>query len=739
MADTAVPPEGDHIDTAALVVPKAKAVVRFLLAADYPYAKFIEARRLSDGKENVVFDLVVEVGQEPVNDIRAVERISAIFDPKDSFYPEVLALRTDFPKVPHRNLRAVTPPSSLCLYDEPYRDVQLRWTAAAFIQRIRDWLALTAEGKLHADDQPLEPILLGKFNTIVLPSDLSSLKETATPVHLYITARDPGPRGTVLMATRERTSQSLDLVAVTVNGQPQPHGIIQQAPRTLFDLHNLLAAAGIDLMAQLQASLMDWERDAALLDARFVVIAFLPKTRKVGGEPESLEIRSFASPAAVAQLGVDIGIWSMNGKYPGRLIPKDDSKRGENVPVEVLNTVFGLSRDMAACLNGLSASDTRRVTAVGVGALGSQVVTNLVKAGFGTWTLIDDDYLLPHNAARHQLPASAIGLPKATSMQVVTNDVLEVPAVTEAIVANILEPGDKADSVQKALREVGLIADFSADVAVSRHLARDLDVPGRRLSLFLNPSGTDLVLLVEDEDRKIRLDHLEMQYYREVLRRPNLNQHMMARPGRIRYAQSCRDLTSSVPQHSVALHAAIGSRAFRDAAADKTARIRIWSTAEDLSVSAIDVEPVRVTTLPFGAWELCVDTVLLDTIRELRSAKLPNETGGILIGAFDQQRRVVYVVDTVPSPPDSQEWPTLYIRGSQGLQAQVESIRQKTQGMLEYVGEWHSHPDGFSAKPSNDDKKVFAWLTTWMALDDAPALMAIVSENEFAWFLGLMT
>ena len=40
--------------------------------------------------------------------------------------------------------------------------------------------------------------------------------------------------------------------------------------------------------------------------------------------------------------------------------------------------------------------------------------------------------------------------------------------------------------------------------------------------------------------------------------------------------------------------------------------------------------------------------------------------GGVLIGVYDLQRQVVYVVDTIPSPPDSAEWPTLYIGGCEG-------------------------------------------------------------------------
>ena len=34
----------------------------------------------------------------------------------------------------------------------------------------------------------------------------------------------------------------------------------------------------------------------------------------------------------------------------------------------------------------------------------------------------------------------------------------------------------------------------------------------------------------------------------------------------------------------------------------------------------------------------------------------------------------IHVVDTILSPPDSKEWPTLYIRGSEGLLKQVNAL-----------------------------------------------------------------
>ena len=76
----------------------------------------------------------------------------------------------------------------------------------------------------------------------------------------------------------------------------------------------------------------------------------------------------------------------------------------------------------------------------------------------------------------------------------------------------------------------------------------------------------------------------------------------------------------------------------------------------------------------------------LRRLADLRASKLPNETGGVLIGVYDLQRRSTYVVDTVPSPPDSGEWPTLYIRGSDGLMARIQELSEYSGSQLEYVG-----------------------------------------------------
>ncbi len=134
-----------------------------------------------------------------------------------------------------------------------------------------------------------------------------------------------------------------------------------------------------------------------------------------------------------------------------------------------------------------------------------------------------------------------------------------------------------------------------------------------------------------------------------------------------------------------------------------------------------------------------MDQWLLEHLQSLRASRLPNETGGVLIGAYDLPRKTVYIVDTIHSPADSREMPTLYIRGCEQLAQRVADIATETAGQLEYIGEWHSHPDGYSCAPSLDDLKLFANVTDRMSADGLPALMAIIGQHHGSvWFVGEM-
>jgi len=516
-----------------------------------------------------------------------------------------------------------------------------------------------------------------------------------------------------------------------------------QEPTSLADLASLVGGTGLDILAELRERLRNWkENNKAVLDSRILLVIRFPKKRKDDGEVEAIDTFAFfladvvkaggpASNLRIRDLGIRIGLWKLNPQKSevAILLPTDTLKRGEDVGLDVLNVSFEFTRSMAARLNGNSTIDDIRIVAVGAGALGSQAVLNLARSGFGTWTIVDHDRLMPHNIARHSLSGVFIGSNKAEAIAFVANTIVRDAELFSSFSVDVLSPGKQNEDIATDFRNAEVILDMSTSIAVARKLACDVESDARRISLFMAPSGHDLVLLAEDKNRTTPLDALEMQYYRAVANNEALAGHFQPSKQRSRYGQSCRDITSTLPQNLVALHAAIGAQAIRNVVADPGATVAIWRADDCGNVQRVDVTRAGVIRYRTQSWTVVTDKGFLEKLDTFREDRLPNETGGVLLGSFDLARMILYIVDALPSPLDSEEWPTLYIRGRKGLHHAIEALEEKTHGMLEYIGEWHSHPRGARTAASCDDIKVFAWLTELMQADGLPAVMMIVGDH----------
>jgi hypothetical protein len=302
-----------------------------------------------------------------------------------------------------------------------------------------------------------------------------------------------------------------------------------------------------------------------------------------------------------------------------------------------------------------------------------------------------------------------------------------------AIDGNFLaEPSPEAEAL---LQAADTIVDASASVAVGRRLS-DLAGHARRVSIFFNPTGTAVVLLAEDEDRRIDLRALEAIYHRAIQTDPVLENHLVDNE-MIRYTGACRMLTSRIPASRVQVLSGLVASGLSQALGSSEACVKIWSLGEEGEVSLVSPE-VGLAIDHAGDWTIRMPDTLSAELAAQRLKRLPNETGGALLGIVDPQSKRIELVAAVPAPSDSTEAPTEFIRGTMGLRETVEAAIARSAGQIRYVGEWHSHPKGSSSRPSTIDIEQLAWLSTTMAGDGMPGVMFIVGENEARHLVGTM-
>ena len=733
---------GTPVCGSALGNPQAAALMAFVDSYAETVATFVEARRRGS-KELVVLDIRTGAPQSPVYPIRRSERVSILFVGETTM-PFVIMLRDDFPDTEHQQLVPEGHPAVICIDERPWAEALLTWTPAELIDRILMWFRRATRGELHDARQPLDPVFLGTTLSFIIARSILT-----TNIAEDLIAEHDLENATFLRIKRvadvNKSRNGLEPISIaTYCVEPERMQRLRHAPGTLDGLNAMLDARGIELYADLTARFTKWlsEGEAAAwrLNARFTVIVEMPIVSPRGEQQEGVDLRAFVSEQSAGDIATALGValkteaTDQGSKvgYVKRIGPPAiDPQSVGAIVMQAADVHLEFERDLATRLAGRDALDARRAVLVGAGAIGSHLADCLVREGRFHWTVIDDDHLLPHNLARHIARNDETSRQKATVLATHLNAILAGAVVAQSVAANLFADGEDGAAISAALAEADLIVDASASVLVPRLLS-DHKVLARRLSTFFNPSGEAVVLLAEPAGRALTLRDLEAQYLALVLHTDRLAGHLGESADAIAYTGACRAITNRIPQSRVSVLAGLAAAAVGNAADGTEAIISVWTLASDGQV-ALDSTPAKpVSHYQAYGWRITLDAGFTARILEMREARLPAETGGMLFGVVDIPAKSIHLIHAAPAPPDSRERPGEFVRGTAGVEALMKEIGRKTAGQVRYVGEWHSHPQNASVQPSPVDARQIDWLAALMGMDSMPALMLIAAHKEIA-------
>ena len=178
-------------------------------------------------------------------------------------------------------------------------------------------------------------------------------------------------------------------------------------------------------------------------------------------------------------------------------------------------------------------------------------------------------------------------------------------------------------------------------------------------------------------------------------------------------------------------------KCLRQCLATTSETAKIWKSHPDGSIEVVEVPTSTYRGEMAGGWDVRWSDRVIDQLSAERRADLPNETGGILLGVADFERRLIRVCAAIEAPPDSVKRPHYFERGKTGLEQRLKEVGLVTAGQLRYLGEWHSHPKGVAARPSSDDDALFSALGKLFEGTGEPHIMAIISDDEIFWRLGI--
>jgi integrative and conjugative element protein (TIGR02256 family) len=459
--------------------------------------------------------------------------------------------------------------------------------------------------------------------------------------------------------------------------------------------------------------------------------------RELGGAVASIQYRALFAPTAFFALGKSLGaLFEAEGKYfnaigvLGSVAAADEWREVEIYDAEVL---FQNDQASARRQSGFQGAGPKG-TILGVGALGSAIYELWVRSGWGAWTVVDKDHVRPHNITRHTSTYAQVGKRKVDAVLERARNVAVGCTLIDGVEANVVEPPDV--KLAELLRKSDIVVDITTTLDYPR-MASTNSAYARHVSAFISPSGGDAVILAEDASRRTTLLSLEAQYYRAMISSDWGAAHLRNNQGTFWSGAGCRDISVTLPYASVLAHAATQSEQLMMLSEDERAAIRVW--VRDINTGSVQPYTVPVeeqVTHALGSVTGYLDKGLETKLFKLRDTSLPSETGGVLLGFWDFNISALVLVDALPAPSDSVANRESFVRGTAGLLEKIAEVQRRTAGIVGYVGEWHSHPEGVRAQPSTDDLAQLATLAARMAEDGMPVTSLIVGKGEMKLMLG---
>ena len=120
-----------------------------------------------------------------------------------------------------------------------------------------------------------------------------------------------------------------------------------------------------------------------------------------------------------------------------------------------------------------------------------------------------------------------------------------------------------------------------------------------------------------------------------------------------------------------------------------------------------------------------------DVLRDLKKyyySSWKYETGGILLGKFNKENKVIEIAEVYELKSNLFSR-ILYRRNAKKAQKIINKRWRQTAGVINYVGEWHTHP-GMQAIPSTTDLNSLSEISIKVRDSLPGTLLLIVGEAE---------
>ncbi len=742
----------------------------FELLSKHPYVHNSGLWKFGQDSQSVAITAILEINlpsRGTVDDVDIRQYEPMIFLLHQTRYPydapQVLADRKNFPRtLPHLNPVSQGLPVSLCLHRGNIHEWFAEHTILDFVDRTRAWLADAAVNNLIKEKDRFEATRLDEAGGFIMfPYKLFSdlVGNPDAPSHRYLPfllhqstsfEKDDKPYLPFLIHQKNLAPREVVQKSSGVRGNNQrllKHGsafitnfglltwseagqvsteYFGELPTTFGGLLELAARVGCPLKTAVQG-LLEWTAKGKFLPDWIPIVLAIRRPHTLIAQETNIELLTFL--------------------IDNRLKGTTREPVLLTAPVQALAHLEPLTRERARILSRREADPPLgRIALLGGGALGSKIALHLSRGGHDALTIIDNDLMLHHNLVRHALLTNALWQNKAQAIGHAIGALFraEEKVAVQHSSQNVLDVlvGEGSD----VLNDHDIILNCTASNPVFSALGTATLPPNARvIHCEIADEGKLGVQLFEGPNRSPRVDDLQallwtkadenehVKHWLENFRAQRL-QADDAMLEEIRLGVSCGSSTLRLGDDVVSYHAAAMALALRAKPTGGEICLTWYELPSSQPFGSLRYSLGPTTVIrPRNSsdWEVRLLEPATAFIRATFASDLPNETGGILFGHIDSKKKILYVTKAMGPPPDSEQQPYLFKKGSVGISDAVTNMMTCSGELITYVGEWHSHPDG-GLDLSAVDQIARDELRCELDKLDMPTHILIVTPDEIA-------
>lgn len=346
-----------------------------------------------------------------------------------------------------------------------------------------------------------------------------------------------------------------------------------------------------------------------------------------------------------------------------------------------------------------SAISDKNILILGCGAIGSKLVYHLYRDGICNLTICDNDYFNSHNVCRHAIVKHGLFDKKVKLVKAELDNMFRGNDKLISVVdEDILKWLPNAD-----LTKYDMIIDATASASVFRLLDRmSTEITCSIIHFALSDAG-NIGHVYVNVCHDATLSDYYMEIARESINNEDLSKWLKNESkynlDRVRIGEGCHSNTMRLADEIISTHTGIAASVVKSVLRNRTenqAYLSFVNVEYEGQVFTDNIKiPVYVDICCSNDvdWHVRIPSPLLKKIQLEAKLAGKKEIGGYLMGNVDTKHKVIYVLHQF-KPADSKQKTDKLQLGLKGWREEYQKVSKCSAKMIDYIGDWHSHPSG---------------------------------------------